>query len=120
MGATVLPFRRRFDPLDPAAEARYDGVVERLNSLVARRRRGAGLVAELERQFVENDLVVAGGKRRGQPLTPEGRRRRLAQLLSLRDEQHRIDAEFARLHGELLSMNAELDAWARETYGMGR
>ncbi|MBW2231101.1 MAG: hypothetical protein JRH17_12010 [Deltaproteobacteria bacterium] len=78
------------------------------------------LAREIERQFVENDLVVAGGKRRGQPLTAEGRRRRIAQLLSLHDEQHRIDAQLQRLGAELESMNTDLEAWARDTYGLGR
>jgi hypothetical protein len=120
MGAVILPFRRRFDPLDPASETRYDSVVDSLNRRAAERRRNVRLAREIERQFVENDLVVAGGKRRGQPLTAEGRRRRIAQLLSLHDEQHRIDAQLQRLGGELESMNTDLEAWARDTYGLGR
>jgi hypothetical protein len=119
MGAIVLPFRRRFDPRDPDAETCYDAVVMRLNRLAARRRRGARLCQEIERQIVQNDLVVAAGRRRGQPLTTEGRRRRLAQLLELHDEQRRLGGEIDRLQRELDAMNGELDAWARETYGMG-
>jgi hypothetical protein len=118
MSAVVLPFRRRFDPLEPAAEARYDRVVDELNDLSNQRRRNALKAQGLERQFVENDLSVLGGKRRGQPLSPEGRRRRLAQLLSLHDEQSRIEAEFLRMQTVFESMNADLDAWARDTYGM--
>ncbi len=38
---------------------------------------------ELERQFVENDLVARSGPRKGQPLTPRGRSARLAELLEL-------------------------------------
>lgn len=120
MGAVILPFRRRFDPLAPGAEARYDGVVDRLNRLALRRRRNARLAEELARQFVEDDLVVSSGRRRGEPLTREGRRRRLALLLSIHDEQARIDRELATLQRELEAMNGDLDAWARDTYGLGR
>jgi hypothetical protein len=38
---------------------------------------------ELERQFVDNDLYVASGLRKGQPLTANGRQRRLIELLDV-------------------------------------
>ena len=120
MSAVILPFRIRFDPLDPAAEAHYDRVVFRLNRRMTRQRQSVGLADEIERQFAENDLVVAGGSRRGQPLTIEGRRRRLAQLLSLRAEQRCLKDQIEQLEAELDSMNEQLDAWARDTYGLRR
>ena len=38
---------------------------------------------ELERQFVDDDLRVQRGARRGRPLSGRGRRRRLLELLSV-------------------------------------
>jgi len=119
MSARIIPFRPGFDPLAPEAEARYDRVVHRMNQLAATRNRSRKLHSELERQFVENDLTARSGPRRGQPLTAAGRRRRLTQLISLCEELARIESERARLGVELESMDLALDAWARETYGIG-
>ncbi len=38
---------------------------------------------KLERRFIENDLSVRSGPRKGQPLTARGRADRLAELLAL-------------------------------------
>lgn len=46
----------------------------------------------MEREFVENDLRVRSGSRRGQPLTRAGRRRRLEELLAV----HRRAVELHR------------------------
>ena len=43
---------------------------------------------ELERQFIEGDLCVLSGPRKGRPLTPAGRRNRLQRLLDANREWH--------------------------------
>ncbi len=119
MSADIIPFRIRFDPLAPNAEAQYDRVVHRLNQLAASRHRNRKLCGELERQFVENDLTASTGSRRGKPLTTQGRRRRLSRLLVLNDRLTRIEDERQRLGEELEAMNEALESWARDTYGLG-
>jgi hypothetical protein len=119
MSAEILPFVPRFDPTAPGAERRYDGVVARINRVSARRRGLRRTSAELERQFVENDLVSRSGARRGRPLTSRGRRQRLDALLATRAELEALDREWEHLHAELERMNRALDAWAREHWGMG-
>jgi hypothetical protein len=119
MSAEVIPLPIRFDPNSPGAETRYDHVVQCINRLSAERHRNRRRSSELERQFVENDLVASSGKRRGQPLTEHGRRRRLGQLLSLYRDLRELDEERVRLHRALEAMNEAIDAWARETYGVG-
>lgn len=51
-------------------------LMDEWESLSARQR-------ELERRFVENDLVVKAGSRKGRPLSPRRRAERLAELLEL-------------------------------------
>ena len=119
MAAEVIPIRRRFDPTAPEAERRYDGVVARLNRLSALRARTRRECSELERQFVENDLKATSGPRRGEPLTPRGRRQRLALLLEKTVLLSEQDREWERLHTELDRMNRALDDWARENWGLG-
>ena len=51
-------------------------------------------IAELARQFAENDLKIRSGPRRGEPLGPAGRRARLKRLAVLHREYWRTrDAE---------------------------
>lgn len=119
MSAQIIHLRSRFDPLSEDAEERYDRVVHRLNQLSAERHRNRRLIRELERQFVENDLTAVSGRRRGCPLTPGGRRRRLTELLSLNHDLRKIDDEREGLGRELAAMNKALERWARETYGLG-
>jgi hypothetical protein len=119
MSAQIIQLRSQFDPLAPGAEAQYDRLVHRLNQLAATRNRNRKLRGELERQFIENDLTAVSGQRRGQPLTPQGRRRRLSRLLVINDDINEIESERSRLGAELERMNEALEAWARETYGLG-
>jgi hypothetical protein len=115
--SNVRELFRPFDPVNPNAEEQYDEVVRRLNRVRARRARYRRELARLETQFIDNDLTVASGPRRGAPLSRAGRRRRLARLIE-------VGAELRRLHDEerfsasiLERMNAALERWARETYG---
>jgi len=120
MSAVILPFRPRFDPGSADAEPRYDGVVVRINRLTALRREARRDCARLEREFVENDLAVRSGPRRGQPLTRRGRRLRLDRLLERSAALRELDTELERLHAELDRMNRALDSWAREQWGPDR
>ena len=108
---------RPFDPVSHDAEEQYDTVALRVNRVRARRARVRRELVRLEAQFLDNDLTVASGPRRGEPLSRAGRRRRLARLIE-------VGAELRRLHEEerfavsiLERMNAALERWARETYG---
>lgn len=115
--AAIRPMFRPFDPMGPEAELQYDQVVRRLNRARAKRSMLETDRSELERQFVEDDLVVQSGVRRGQPLSSAWRRKRLNRLieLSLLDEHLREEERFA--NESLIRMNEALDRWARETYG---
>jgi hypothetical protein len=119
MSAKIVPLIPRFDPNGHGAERHYDGVVARLNRLAVLRRRDQGEFAELERQFVDDDLKVATGPRRDQPLTARGRRQRLEQLLACAARRVEQDREWDRLNGALDRMNRSLDLWARENLGLG-
>jgi hypothetical protein len=113
----VLQLIRPFDPSDADAEENYDAVARRVNGVRRRRNIVARELAAVERQFVEGDLVVRFGPRCGQPLTPNGRRKRLARLLDLGIEYRRLNDEERFASANLDRMNAALDRWARETYG---
>ncbi|MAG55115.1 MAG: hypothetical protein CMJ83_02370 [Planctomycetes bacterium] len=113
----VLEMIRPFDPMGSDAEEQYDTVVRRLNRVRARRNQAARELAELERQFVEGDLTVRSGPRRGQTLSKSGRRRRLTRMLDLGAEVHQLDEVEAFSSAALDRMNRALDRWARETYG---
>lgn len=113
----VLELIRPFDPLGADAEKDYDEVVRRVNRIRGRRAVVTRELAELERQFVESDLIVRSGPRRGQPLTRNGRRRRLARLLELGAEYRQLNDQERFAVANLDRMNEALDRWARETYG---
>jgi hypothetical protein len=113
----VLQLVRPFDPSNTDAEKNYDAVARRVNRVRARRIVVARELAEVERQFVEGDLVVRSGARRGQPLTTNGRRKRLARLLELGMEHRRLNDEEQFASADLDRMNEALERWARETYG---
>jgi hypothetical protein len=115
--AKVLQLIRPFDPLTADAEAEYDAVVRRVNGLRDRRSEVARDLAELERQIVENDLVVESGPRYGEPLTPSERHGHLLRLLDLSMELRRLNDEEPFAVANLYRMNEALDRWARETYG---
>ena len=115
--APVLELVRPFDPVSADAEDQYDAVVRRVNRVRARHTRLAREFERLERPFVEGEPTVQGGSRCGQPLSPAGRKRRLARLVEvgaqLRDAREEERFSVAALD----RMNRELDRWARETYG---
>lgn len=113
----VLELIRPFDPLGANAEKDYDAVVRRVNEVRRRRAVVARELAELERQFVSSDLVIRSGPRRGQPLTRNGRRRRLVRLLELGTEYGRLNDQERFALANLDRMNDALERWARETYG---
>ena len=112
----ILEFVRPFDPMDADAEDQYDAVVRRLNRVRARRAARERERSELERQFVEDDLHVLSGSRRGEPLSDRGRRRRLSRLVDLEIESRRLQSEERFAVDALARMNEALDRWARETY----
>lgn len=113
----VLEMIRPFDPMSAEAEEQYDVVVRRLNRVRAERNEATRELGELERQFVDGDLRVESGPRRGQPLSQSGRRRRLARMLDLGARVRRLDEVEAFASAALTRMNEALDRWARETYG---
>ena len=113
----VLELVRPFDPLDAEAEDQYDAVVRRVNRVRARRTRLARELERLERPFVEGEPTVQSGPRRGQPLSPAGRKRRLARLVEVGANLRDTVAEERFAVAALDRMNRELDRWARETYG---
>jgi hypothetical protein len=117
MSAQVISILRGFDPLSAEAEERYDRVASRMNQLSAARNWRGRMATELERQFVENQLIATSGKRRGQTLTSRGRKRRLTRLFDLRSELDQITSDREHLSVELEAMNDALEVWARETYG---
>lgn len=113
----VLELIRPFDPMDADAEEDYDAVVRQLNGIRGRQALVSRQRAELERQFIEGDLHVRSGPRRGQALTRNGRRRRLARLLVLDAETCQLNDQERFAAANLDHMNEALDRWARETYG---
>ncbi len=107
---------RDFDPMSPEAEDQYDAVVRRLNRVRARRRRLRRELERLSLPFVEGEPRVLSGPRRGQPLSPGGRRRRLARLVDVGVALRDAEAEERFASADLDRMNRELDRWARETW----
>ncbi len=116
-GNRVVELSAPFDPVSADAEERYDAVVRRLNRVRSRRARLAREHERLERQFIDGDLLVASGPRRGEPLSRVGRRRRLLRLVELGCELARLESEERFAAAALERMNEALDRWARETYG---
>lgn len=115
--SAVSELIRPFDPVGPDAEAEYDAVVRRVNRARAKRKRNELDRLELERQFIDDDLVARTGPGKGLPLSRAGRRARLMRLLDLGVEAERVREEERFAMRVLDRMNAALDAWARDTYG---
>ena len=113
MTAAVLPFRRKFDPDSPEAEAAYERVIQRMNWLNTTLGSTRDRCTELERQFLENDLLARSGPRRGKPLTERGRRGRLQELYAGRDALIRKELEYGLLRHELRAINRDLEQWTR-------
>ena len=118
MNAQIISLDRRFDPTSAEAEARYDRVARRINQLRAARNRCQRESDELARQFVDDDLVVSSGARRGQALTASGRRHRMKRLIELAGQIALLDEELTGLDESLGHMNQALDRWAKQTYGV--
>lgn len=115
--APVLELARPFDPISADAEDQYDAVVRRVNRVRARHTRLAREFERLERLFVEGEPTVQSGPRCGQPLSPSGRKRRLARLVEVGAQLSDAKEEERFAVAALDRMNRELDRWARETYG---
>jgi len=109
---------RPFDPVSADAEDQYDAVVRRVNRVRARRTRLTRELECLERPFVDDDLVAQSGPRRGQPLSANGRKHRLARLVEVGAELRRVEEEERFAVASLDRMNRALDRWARDTYGV--
>ena len=114
--SNVLKMIRPFDPLSADAEDRYDKVALQLNRIRARRSRLDRQRALLEGEFIENDVTIQSGPRRGEPLSKIGRRRRLDRLVQISMERCRLDEQERFSVATLDRMNEALDRWARETY----
>jgi len=117
-GDTVRPLVRPFDPVSTEAEDQYDAVVRRVNRARARRTVLAREFDRLATPFVDGEPRVLTGPRRGEPLTPQGRRRRLVRLVDLGVTLRAAEAEERFASEALDRMNRALDQWARETYGV--
>lgn len=115
--SNVQELFRPFDPLSHDAEERYDTVVRRVNRVRARKTRFRRELARLEAQFLDNDLRVTTGPRRGEPLSRAGRRKRLARLVEVASELRQLREEERFAVSTLDRMNEALERWARETYG---
>ena len=113
MSADVLPFRKKFDPDSPEAEESYEQVVQRMNWLNTTLRSTRLRYEELERQFVENDLLARSGARRGQPLKARGRRTRLDELFTCKETLANKELEYGLLRRELHAMNRDLEQWTQ-------
>lgn len=113
----VLELIRPFDPMSTEAESHYDDVVRRVNRVRTRRVIIESERQQLEDQFVEGDLTVRSGPRRGLPLSNANRRKRLHRLIELSTEERRLAEEERFANESLDRMNRALDRWVRETYG---
>lgn len=114
----VLEMIRPFDPVSGDAEDQYDAVVRRLNRVRAKHVRLERKKRRLEDQFIEGNLTVQSGTRRGEPLSVAGRKRRLARLIEVGAELRDVAEEERFAQASLDRMNRALDEWARETYGV--
>ena len=114
MTAAILPFRQKFDPDSPEAEESYEQVVQRMNWLNTTIRSTRMRYQELERQFVENDLTARSGNRRGQSLTSRGRRGRLEELFTCKENLEKKELEYGLLRRELQAINRDLEQWTEE------
>lgn len=113
MTAAVLPFRRKFDPDSPEAEDSYERVVQRMNWLNTTLGSTRARYSELERQFLQDDLVARSGPRRGEALTERGRRGRLNELFECREALVSKELEYKLLRHELKAMSRDLEEWTR-------
>lgn len=71
----------------------YDRIADRVNALLEKQMTLFPEYFELYDQFVDDDLLVKSGPRRGRRLTKQGRERRLKRLLALEVETHSMREE---------------------------
>lgn len=117
MPAEIIDFEPRFDPFSEDAERHYDAIALQIKGLRVGLRKLARRITELERQFVEDDLRVRSGERRGQPLGQVGRKRRLGELMELHVERAMLEQHEKRLLGHLDGMQSALERWATAHFG---
>ena len=115
--SNVRSLIRPFDPESADAEARYDEVVLQVNRARLRRIATGRELAELERQFIDNDLDIETDGDVCRPLGRGERRRRLSRMLELNLLFVKIGNEERIAVAHLERMNNDLDRWAREAYG---
>ena len=112
MPAEVIALPPRFNPLSEKDHRHYEELLRRVNFSDAVVRHLARNLAELERQFVENDLLVRRGPRQGEPLDNEGRERRLLELMRLTVDYARAREEHSKLISRLRRIEKIIDDWA--------
>ena len=112
MPAELIPLHPRFNPLSEKDNRHYEELLRRMNFSDAVVRHLARNLAELERQFVENDLVVFRGPRKGEPLDMEGREQRLLELMRFTLDHSRAKQEHVKLIEQLGKIENVIDDWA--------
>ena len=104
----------------PKAAAQPDRVIERIRDVRARTRALSNHIAELTRQFLDDELVEQSGPEKGRPLAREGRIAWLSRLAKLHRSYCTACEEEAHLQALLRRMEesvegvAELDRCARQ------
>jgi hypothetical protein len=112
MPAEVIALHPRFNPLSEKDHRHYEEMLRRVNFSDAVVRHLARNLAEIERQFVEDDLVVSEGPHEGQPLDMEGREERLLELMRLTLDHFHAREEHLKLIDQLKKIEKAIDAWA--------
>jgi len=112
MPAEVIPLHPRFNPLSEKDHRHYEELLRRVNFSDAVVCHLARNLAELERQFVEDDLVVSRGPRQGEPLDMEEREERLLELMRITVDHARAKQEHLKLIAQLGKIEQVIDDWA--------
>lgn len=108
----LIPFRPRLeDTSEAGTDARLERVTRGVRTCRIRSRALSFEIAELVRQFVEDDLRFRSGRRKGERLGKDGRGERMQQLGTL----HRAYWRNRDKESWLLSMLASLEGDAPET-----
>ena len=105
MTATVSSLVLRVDPRSAELDERSARVTERIRGVRARTRVLSGHIAELTRQFLDDDLVEQSGPDQGKPLGREGRIEWLVRLAQL----HRSYCAASEEEAELQALRCRLD-----------
>ncbi|MBW2273141.1 MAG: hypothetical protein JRG96_07710 [Deltaproteobacteria bacterium] len=112
MPAEVIPLHPRFNPLSEKDHRHYEELLRRVNFSDAVVRHLMRNLSELERQFIEDDLVVKSGPREGEPLDAEGREQRLLELMRINLDHARAREEHLKLIEQLGKIEQVIDDWA--------